>query len=357
MNNRIITKYILFILLLIVSNLSAQDIYLKYLEYPSNVYSNQVFKIKMKATIVADDYSQIETIFSNGLNVSLLNEQSQWTTDNDNEFINTFVFKASTRSFRLPTITLNLNDEYNITKFSKSIKPIKINFKNIALNDNLFSQVIAQDLNISRQITRQYNNKQLLTILKIDAINSNLNDFHINDYEEQGIDNITEDGNLKSMYYYIVVPRDTKHISFKYYNYKTQQFKLVTININLDEQLVSTQTDLNPQNSKLLYYQKIFLLLTIAIFIIIFFIFRNNLNLFILIVLILILTYLYLPNKVLLVPQNTKIYILPITNSTVFTILQHNTNVEVLKSNHKFKKIILPNQTIGWIKNEDISIH
>jgi hypothetical protein len=73
-----------------------------------------------------------------------------------------------------------------------------------------------------------------------------------------------------------------------------------------------------------------------------------------LIILILILGYLYIPNKVISVPQNTKIYILPITNSTVFTILQHRTNVEVLKSNDKFQKIILPNKTIGWIKNEDI---
>jgi hypothetical protein len=60
--------------------------------------------------------------------------------------------------------------------------------------------VIAQDLKIVYQITKQYNNSQLLSVLKINATNSNLEDFKLKDYGDQGIEEFSQKDSLKSIY-------------------------------------------------------------------------------------------------------------------------------------------------------------
>ena len=51
---------------------------------------------------------------------------------------------------------------------------------------------------------------------------------------------------------------------------------------------------------------------------------------------------------------NSKIRILPMPNSTIFAIAAKEQNVKIITKNENFTKIILQNETIGWVENESI---
>ena len=51
---------------------------------------------------------------------------------------------------------------------------------------------------------------------------------------------------------------------------------------------------------------------------------------------------------------NAKVRILPMSNSTIFAIAAKEQNVKIITKNENYTKIILQNQTIGWVENESI---
>jgi hypothetical protein len=343
-------KKIIFILLFFISNIFGESIYFKNTEYPSTVYTNQIFKIKVKATIVVDDYSEIETRFLNSKNIIHLNEDSEWEFKNQNEIYNTYIFKATDKDFILPTIELMLKDNFGSIKYSQRLKPVDINFMDIDIKDKLFSYVVAEDLVVTEQNTKQYSNNLLITVLRIDAKNSNIEDFKLDLYKEQGIDEYLENDDLKSIYYFVILPRDKRDFRFKYFNYKTKELKTVVVPIKMSDYLVSTQTNLNPKKSKLFFYQKIIISFFIILFLLFYFIFKRNINLILTFILIILLVILLLPNKKIKIQKNTRLYILPHKNSTVFMTTTSNIEAEYLKDTNGFKKVLLKNKKIGWIK-------
>jgi hypothetical protein len=343
-------KKILFTLLLFISSLVSEELYVYNLESPTNVYTNQTFQVKLKTIILDTDFKEIKTTFSK-TNLQILNPDSPWIeTNNKNEYINTYEFKVSKNSFRFPSITVNLIDEYDNIFNYKILNSIKINFNDIAVNDKLFSKVIAKDLTLVNQVTKQYNNNLLLTVLQLEAKQSNLEDFYLEGYDDQGIEEFVKLEDTKELYYYIIIPRDQETIFFKYYNTDKKQFESLEVQVEVFEDLVSTQTDLNPQNSKLLFYKKIFTSIAFIAFIILFIIYKHKATLVLSFIMLLILIGLFWPNKVITLDKNTKVYILPMQSSTIFKTLDKQTKVEVIKSTNTFDKIILPNKQIGWIK-------
>jgi uncharacterized pyridoxamine 5'-phosphate oxidase family protein len=58
------------------------------------------------------------------------------------------------------------------------------------------------------------------------------------------------------------------------------------------------------------------------------------------------------PNEKITLQKNEKVYILPTANSTVFKIVEHAEEVEVLNTKDDFTKVFFQNKNIGWVKNE-----
>ena len=52
--------------------------------------------------------------------------------------------------------------------------------------------------------------------------------------------------------------------------------------------------------------------------------------------------------------KDIKVYILPTNNSTVFKRLESKKIVEIINKNDSFFKVLFRNQSIGWIKKDDI---
>ncbi len=345
--------FIIFINNSVAGDIESKNLYLSYNSYPKRVFTNQRFIIDLKAIILnpKDTYNKIITTFAGAKNLQIITQDPIWIQQKNNQYSTKLQFKAEDKKFILPTITLALFYDDEIVDYI-SLDPLDISFEQIAIDQNLFSNIIASNIDILQVNTKQYDNNNILATIVLEAQKSNLEDIYLKGYKEQGIESYSDKENIQRLYYYVVIPIHKKVLKFTYYNTRKKDFILLNINVTLKEELVSTQTNLNPYNSNLLFYKQIIAIILFLIFACLLYL-RKNLFYFITTtILLLIVTYLFIPNKKIVLEKNKKIYILPTKNSTIFKITTKKELVEVINTKNNFKKIILKNKNIGWIKDD-----
>jgi len=172
--------------------------------------------------------------------------------------------------------------------------------------------------------------------------------------DQQAVNSFTDVYPVQNLYYYVMIPSHTKVIKFNYYNSKSKDFIMINIPIILDEELVSTQTELNPYNSSILIYKQVFSSLLLLVAILLFIFTRHNIYLIFVTLFIVLLAYLFIPNEKILINKGINVYILPTNNSTIFRQLERKSIVEVVNKKDDFIKVLFDNESIGWIKKNDI---
>jgi len=332
---------------------AAKNLYISYKNTPKQVYKNQKFEVVLKALVTTNNFDNISTSFSNGKNINVLNPNSSWNKVSNNVYENSFVFKAKNGAFTLPTFIVSLEQNGSIIENSDLAGKV-IPYSNIATKDKRFSNIIAKDLILKAYKTKQYNNKESLTIIDIEAVGSNLEDFKLKGIEEQGISKIKDENSNQNLIYYFVMPVHKKKVIFNYYNTTTKSFVEVTIPLILQNELVSTQTDLNPNDSNFEKYKKMAVVTVFVVFLILFIWKRNKIYAFFALVFFIISAVYLMPNQKGVVKEGSFVYILPTKNSTIFFKLEQNQKVEVLNKKSEFIKVMgIDNKFIGWIKEEN----
>ena len=349
----------LFFIALIVSTFfvdtlfAAKNLYVSYEEHPSQVFKNQRFEVVVKALVTTSDFDYITTYFSDVENLGILNPDRNWEKINDNTYENRFFFKAKDSDFKIPRISVSLIRDYEILE-TTDLESIKIDYSDIAKGDERFSSIIAKDLNVKAYKTKQYNNKESLTIIDIDAINSNLEDFNLKGIEEQGVSQIKDEYPNQNMIYYFVMPVHKKKIVFNYYNTDKKSLVPITVPLVLENELVSTQTDLNPHDSSFEKYKKMALVAILIVFILMFVWKRKKIYFLTSAILFVIVSIYLMPNETAVLKSGSNVYILPTKNSTIFFRVESQQEVEILNTKKDFVKIMgIDNNFIGWVKEED----
>ncbi|QOG12915.1 hypothetical protein [Arcobacter sp. FWKO B] len=330
------------------------NIVLKYETYPTSLLKKQQFMLNLEATIATDNFEHIITTFEGGKNYEVLNKDSKWLWKRSHFFTNGFVFKVLGTDFKMPTIIVSLvQDEQIVEEFSIEPKAIKI----LEIGDSMenFTSVIASDLKIVSHFTRQYDNNSLLTLLELEATNSNLEDLYFKQYKKQGIESLSGDFKSKKLVYYAIVPLHLDRIMLSYYNTNTLRIETLTSPIVHTSDIVSTQTDLNPNTSEILLYQRVAAGVFVLLFGLYFLFKRNKISFVFFLIPLLFLAYLFLPNKKTYIGEGVNIFILPTKSSSVFYKTDKVIEVEVLQKSRGYVKILLPDKNIGWVNESDIS--
>ncbi len=335
-----------------------KNLYLSYKKYPEQIYKNQRFEVDVKALITRTNYDRIETHFIDGINMIPLNAEDSWNLaqGTTNIYENKYYFKAYEANFLLPTIEVKLFDN-DVLVESRKLLPPKINFSEIAKGDKRFSNIIANEVTLLGSKAKQYTNKEALVIIDLQGKYSNFEDFLVQGVEEQGITLIEDNYPEQHMIYYVVIPIHQKSISFNYYNSTKNRLENISIPIKFEEELVSTQTDLNPNNSSFEFYKKLAIGALSLVFLILFIWKRNYLYLIVFLILAIAFMLFAMPNQNITLKENTVIYILPTKNSTIFQQIPSQTSVEEMKRRNNFVKIMFQkddNKYIGWVKEEDV---
>lgn len=408
-------KYLaILIAILFTANIFADNkLYLLYDKYPKKVYKNQVFKIKLKLLVSNLKFDDIKIEFEDSKNIKILNKDEEWVWESNNVFFNTYYISLLSKYASLPKMKVSVvsyedinatsiddNEEINATSIDNDedieeviaqeedesdqdmeensienidgeqvLKPQKkqviiagstfLNKKKIKVfsikwNKN-YSSVIAKDFKINDYQVEQYDKNTNIIAIEIEAKEANLYDFEISnpDIIKQKIDIKEIQMPHSNIIYHAIINKNLKQFKFNYFLPSKSAFKYESLPILLEQETISTQTDINPKNNNFETLKIIFVAIIILIFTALL-VFRKR-PIYIIGVLIFggILINIIMPLEKAILPKGAKIKILPIKKSTIFLILKQDIKAEVVKYQNGFAKVIFNNK-IGWVDEKSI---
>lgn len=334
---------------------SSKILYAKYVSFPKEVHTKERFEVKIEATVLlpSDEAFSLFTDIPDVPELEKITDEIIWYKKEGGKYEATLVFKAKNNQFNFPVIGLSVLNQSNVAVDKTLLVLDSIKFKSLPINKDLYTNVTASNLEIQNIKIKQYSNNELLCSMEIHGTNSNLSEFKIPKYLHQGRKElVNKGGGQEVLYYFVILPIDTEILQFDYYNSIQKAMTTLEVPIVLEEDLVSTQTGLNPNEGNMGFYKQVFFAFMMTVFFMIYYYKRSKVYLFIAIGFSLILIKTLLPNSHIILKKNEKVYILPTPNSTVFKVIQEEEDVEVLMEQDEFKKVLFKNDNIGWVKNE-----
>ncbi len=347
-------KILLLLTLLLFSTLNANKVlYLSNIEIPQRVVKGEVFSITIKTISTVQNFQDINYKFSNYQGLKVLGTLPDRVIDGK-AYLETFYFLSTRSKAKLPDITASLEAATEFEKTTLSGNKLNI----ISLNPkNNFSNVIANSFELIDYKTTSFDTRHNIIVFTAVAKNSNLSAIKFQNVFKQGIESIQKSFEEPRVTYFLVINKDLERFSFSYFNLLKNRFLKITIPIIVDDDSVTTQSDLKPKDQskeKL----KMNIAAGIAIIILIFAMWRRKYIYLILVVIPLAyVIYIATPSKDVCIKKGSNIYLLPVNNGTIFetTLTQYTLPKEGSIPN--FTKVKLKNEKIGWVKNEDTCSH
>ncbi len=338
-------------LLLFFSNFLFGEAFLSYKEIPKKAFINQAFVVKVRVIISNDIVKNITTHFENGSNVVVINEKSKWRYRGNNTYENIFYYKIRSKDFKTPQIRITYTSKKN-RYISPPLSPFRI--KVISLNaDKYFCNVIAKDFKVTTYKSTNFDTKHNIIVLRIRASYSNLEDMKLSFPVRDGINSKEYKLPITKAYYFAIIPQNMRIFKFNYFNLKENRFKTIKIAIEIADDDVSTHYELNPNKNRFLVYKTIALISFASLFLLLFMFKRKIIFLLLAIIIGGFLAYSRHPLTNKIINKGTKVRILPTANSTIFYVAKKRESVEILNIKKKYVKILLPNNSVGWVLNED----
>jgi len=334
---------ILGLLLLYSTLLTAQTEY-KYSYVPKSVYQNQVFPVTI--VIIDTKSTDIPTFaFDTQSNNQPLVDKPL-VIRNGNDSFYTFYFKAKKENIRVPSMVLSTSDaNVEFPEQTILVKALKA--------DKYFSSVLAADLKVKNTQVSNYDEKRHMITLNIEAFEANLEDMHLENVVESGIENLKRKFAKVTASFYVVLPSATKVLKFSYFNTIKKQFITLSVPVVVQDTSVTTQSGLNPKEDNFEKLKK-YTLMALSLFFLLMFLFKRDFFYLVLfVVAIITLLTLYIPHKKICIKEGASLYILPMSTSTISTIIENQTETPILGERNHYKKIEYKKGIIGWVKDED----
>ncbi len=319
---------------------------ISYSYIPKFVYKNEIFPI----TVVIKHFNPKNSIHFEFDPLSLLQplDFKPVTTINKDETFFTFYFKAkyNTKKLTIPSLTI-WNKEFSYLLNEKTI-PIK-QLPQVPKN---YANVMAVNLYIPLIRVNPYDSSNALIELHIKAVQANLEDMHIKNVKDDGIENLQRNGADTKATYYFVVPAHIKKIDFSYYNLMQKRFITKTINIAFYKNKLEFNT-IAPKELSFDNLKKYILLFFIILFLVMLFVTKDKVYLFTFLLTLFLFIIFFMPQKKICIKEGASVYILPTSKSGVSMQITQQINETVLNHYHNFYKILYHNVT-GWVKDEDL---
>jgi len=337
------TLWLSLLFIFLTSVMHAQSEF-KYSYMPKKVYENQLFAVTVIG--IGEDGSQGVSFSFHNTTVKPLFEKPL-VIRNGNDSFYTFYFQARKDHIRIPTLSISTNAiETTLQSQTVLISTLKPRVD--------FCQVLAADMKIKNSQVSNYDEKNHIVTLSVEAYEANLQDMSLVDVNESGVDALYRDFAKVTAEFYVVVPQEQKQLKFTYFNTIKKQYVFKEIAIILEDAAVSTQSDLNPKEDSFEKLKK-YSLLTLSVFFILMFLFKRDFFYLIFgVITVITLLTLYIPHKKVCISQGAPLYILPTNTSTVSTHIDQKLDTLLLGERLGYKKVEYKQGIIGWVKNEDI---
>lgn len=317
-----------------------------------SIYIYQPFTLNLTAnTDKVLDFDMNLTMRST--DITWLNPKPLWKKKSAGIYETTIHLIASSAQSNIDALTLTLKRN-GIFFQNKTIKPDLPKIKNIQLRTD-FANFVGENLEIKMVKSSKFNEYSNLTTIELASKNGNLSLFQIpGEFQKQGFDSLKGDYKNQTGIYFIISDNNKTNINFSYYDYTQNIFKELNLDIKVQDNDLSTQVPLNPKEGEFRLYKELSIYIAIILFLLLFIWKKSYYSFIIAVAFIAYAIYDNKPFSEAKLKANSKIRILPMPNSTIFAIAAKEQNVKIITKNENFTKIILQNETIGWVENESI---
>lgn len=324
--------------------LSAQNDF-KYSYMPKKVYENQLFAVTIIASGEAAK-SKPQFTFNTSSHTQPLFKDPLIVQNGPDSFY-TFYFKASNVDIRIPRLFIS-------SKIGEdSLESQTIFIKTLKQRDD-FCQVLAADMKIKNSQVSNYDEKNHIVTLSIEAFEANIEDMKLNNVQEYGVESLKRKNAKVEAEFYVVLPVEEKLLKFTYFNTIKKQYVFLEVPVEVADASVTTQSDLNPKEDSFEKLKKYTFMFLVGFFFIMFLFKRDFFYLVFGVVSLITLLTFYIPHKKICVKQGASLYILPTQTSTVSTKIDQKLDTLLLGEREGFKKVEYKEGIIGWVKNEDL---
>ncbi len=330
---------------------SGAKVYLSILDLPDHLFKGQIFSVTLRTVPTSGDYEELLYRFSGARGVKLLNSEPE-RRYRRRIYQDRFYFKVTDEHARLPDITpvLTTSDFTEITAETFEGPSLDVTVLN---PPGRFSGVLAKRFRITHTKTTSYDRRNNILVFMADANESDLGDFHIPGAGNQNFESLRNGIHHSEMTYYVVLPKTTDMLVVSYFNLDTRRFERIRIPIVVDDDSVSTQSDLKPTAQGHNLLKTVMFGILAGLFLLLFIYRRRKRYLVAAVAAAAYAAWLGAPIRHICIKQGSEIYLLPMRNATVFEIAPTDYELEVQGHIRGYTKVKLHNDKIGWVKDED----
>ncbi len=332
------------------SNFLAPSLTLEYHTLPAErTYVGEIVAVTLKATPAELGSEAVEYTLQNSEGIRIFSDIPRRDVREDGVY-DTFSFLILSASARLPDITATVSATGSSSNVLTGV-PVDA----MVLNPpRTFANVLADRFEIVTYKTTPYNNESNIVIFTAKASRCHIDAFALPDALKQGFESKLSNVGESQMTYYAVVPDSEETLTFSYFNLKKQRYESLVIPIIVDDDTVSTMSDLSPTDTRHTELKMTVSVIAIAGLIGLFYWKRRRGFLYVSLVPLAYLLYVLLPNQTVCVKQDAPIYLLPIAHGTVFERTKQQENMEAEKEVGDFIKVHLNDDQIGWVHKRDL---
>ncbi len=327
-------------------------LYSSLMPLPKSLYQGQIFAITFKTLSTETHFQDIDYAFSGFSGIKRLSD-TPFERYESPYYYHTFYFQVTGLHVRLPDTHVSL--VYSDFLHSDPIMIPGKNIEIIKLNPPKdFAHIIADSLQLMQYKANPYDKHNNIALFTLQSDYAVIDDFKISNGLKQGFESNESRFEHSSFTYYTLVPKHLQELRFTYFNMKRERFEPILIPIIVDDDTVSTQSDLKPRDHR---HTKLKLYIALAFAALSLLLFAMRRKFFYLVVMLAALIYSALnaiPTQHACVKAGAPITLLPMHNATVFETTDTQKRFVIEGSIKGYVKIKLNNNHIGWVKHDDL---
>jgi hypothetical protein len=262
----------------------------------------------------------------------------------------TFYFLVTSSSVRLPDIsaTTSSNGAVSNTLMGSTLGTTPLNAP------ASYANVLADSFKVTGYKTTAYDQESNIVVFSVKATRCNIASFNLVKATKQGFESKAPNVSESSMTYYAIIPNSEQTLEFSIFNLKKNRYESISIPIVVDDDTVSTQSDLSPTDSQHTELKVGAAAIIAVVFIALFYWRRSKWLLYASVLPLFYVVYALLPNSNVCVKKDSPVYLLPIKNGTIFEMTMEEESLEAENVVGEFTKIHLTNNTVGWVHEKDL---
>lgn len=316
---------------------------------PSRLYIGEIIAVTVKLTPVDLASGNIEYTLQNEQGLRIFSETPRRKVQEDGVY-DTFYFLVLATDVRLPDVTATITStgasSDTLIGTSLSATPLS--------PPSSFANVLADKFTIVNYKTTPYNQENNIVIFTVKASRCNISNFSLPNAIKQGFESKLPNVGESQITYYAIIPNSEEALTFSIFNLQKQRYESLSIPIIVDDDTVSTQSDLSPTDARHTELKVGASAVAGILLIALYYWKRQRWYLIASVLPMFYVVYTLLPNQNICVKKDAPIYLLPMHHGTVFEMTLQEEHLEAGKEVGDFIKIHLDENKVGWVNKNDL---